>query len=439
MKGNLKITHEIRDPIHTFIKLNSDERKVLDSHPFQRLRHIHQLAMTYLVYPAATHKRFEHSLGVMELAGKVFDVVTNPEVIHFKVKDLIPEINNPDKLRYWRCVLRMAALCHDLGHLPFSHAAEKELLPAGWNHEALTIEIIKKLKYIWQEMTPPLRELDIMKVAVGPSKLPKEEFSDWETILSEIITGDAFGVDRMDYLLRDAYHAGVAYGKFDHYRLIDTLRILPKEYEESEEPTLGVEEGGLHSSEALLLARYFMFSQVYYHEVRRIYDTHLKEFLIVWLEGGRFSTDFLEHQNMTDNEVLAALLKAVRDKKSPGHKLAKRIINREHFKVIYNRRQNDLEVNLEPGKAVYEALGKKFGNDQIRHDQYSQRGASLEFPVLCKDGNIFSSLFLSEVLNSIPLISIDNVYIDPIYKDEGIKWVEKNKQIILEGGDDFLE
>ena len=68
--------HEIRDPIHVFVRLDGDERRVLDSAVVQRLRHIHQLAMSYLVYPGATHKRFEHSLGVMELAGRVFDVVT---------------------------------------------------------------------------------------------------------------------------------------------------------------------------------------------------------------------------------------------------------------------------------------------------------------------------------------------------------------------------
>jgi hypothetical protein len=73
-----KRVHEVRDPIHVFVRLDTDERAVVDSRPFQRLRHIHQLALTYLFYPAATHKRFEHSLGVMELAGRVFDVVTNP-------------------------------------------------------------------------------------------------------------------------------------------------------------------------------------------------------------------------------------------------------------------------------------------------------------------------------------------------------------------------
>ena len=70
--------HEIRDPIHAFVRLDSEERRVLNSAPYQRLREIHQLALTYLIYPGATHRRFEHSLGVMELAGRIYDVVTNP-------------------------------------------------------------------------------------------------------------------------------------------------------------------------------------------------------------------------------------------------------------------------------------------------------------------------------------------------------------------------
>lgn len=75
----VKLVHEFRDPVHSFIHVDGDERRVIDSAPVQRLRHIHQLAMTHLVYPGATHRRFEHSLGVMELAGQVFDVVTDPD------------------------------------------------------------------------------------------------------------------------------------------------------------------------------------------------------------------------------------------------------------------------------------------------------------------------------------------------------------------------
>ena len=251
-----KHLHEIRDPIHVFVRLDSDERAVLDSWPFQRLRHIHQLAMTYMLYPAATHKRFEHSLGVMELAGRVFDVVTNPANVSDEVRKILPEVGQPHQLQYWRRALRMAALCHDMGHLPFSHAAEKELLPEGWDHERLTREIIlsPEMAGIWMAMTPPLRPMDVVKLSVGPRKARDITFTSWESILAEIIVGDAFGADRMDYLLRDSYHAGVAYGRFDHFRLIDTLRIIPLrsniEPGTVAEPTLGVEEGGVHSAEA---------------------------------------------------------------------------------------------------------------------------------------------------------------------------------------------
>src|SRR5439155_16985999 len=165
-----KSVHEIRDPIHVFVRLDNHEREVLNSRPFQRLRHIHQLALTYLVYPGATHKRFEHCLGVMEIASRIFDVVTAPEnVRHDSVRNIIPD----DQARaYWKSVLRMAALCHDLGHLPFSHAAEKELLPEGYDHERLTKDFIysDEMEEIWATMTPPLRADDIVKLAVGPKR-----------------------------------------------------------------------------------------------------------------------------------------------------------------------------------------------------------------------------------------------------------------------------
>lgn len=184
-----KNIHEIRDPIHLFVRLDSHERKVLNSKPFQRLRHIHQLGMTHLLYPGATHHRFEHSLGVMELASRVFDVVTRPEKVSDLIEDLLPEISREGDLNYWRVVLRVAALCHDLGHLPFSHVAENELLPKGWDHERLTQEIIydTEMRAIWKEMTPPLRHEHIVKLAIGPKKASGMEFSVWETILGKTI------------------------------------------------------------------------------------------------------------------------------------------------------------------------------------------------------------------------------------------------------------
>jgi HD superfamily phosphohydrolase len=428
----MKYTHEFRDPIHTFISVRTDERRVIDSRPFQRLRHIHQLALTYLVYPGTTHKRFEHSLGVMDLASRIFDVVTAPEnLLDNGVRDIIP-----DELgkTYWKSVLRMAALCHDLGHLPFSHAAETELLPDGYDHERLTKDIIysAEMEEIWAAMTPPLRADDIVKLAVGSKRAEPLVLSTWETVLAEIIIGDAFGADRMDYLLRDAYHAGVSYGTYDHHRLINTLRILPKRYEESDEPALGLEAGGLESSEGLMLARHFMYKQVYLHHIRRVYDIHLKDFLVKWLRTGKFSTSLKIHLKMSDVEVLAAIRGAYEKPRSPNHQLARRIQCREHFRRVYEAVPSDRDGGvLIPGKVVGAAAEKKFGKDLIRYDHIPAKAAAPIFPVLQYDGTIVSSLQRSPVLANMPPIGVDTVYCDKLIYDDAIQWRKAKKDSLL--------
>ncbi len=426
-----KHMHEIRDPLHVFIRLDSDERKVLNSRPFQRLRYIHQLGLTYLLYPGATHRRFEHSLGVMELAGRVYDTVTEQSNIsHDSVRSVVPAQNSYEHT-YWRRVLRMAALCHDIGHLPFSHTAEEYLLPDGWDHERLTLEIIRseELESIWKEIK--IQSDDVAKLAVGPKKYKDSAFTDWEAILSEIIVGDAFGVDRMDYLIRDSLHVGVAYGKFDHYRLIDTMRILPKEEDGSAEPALGIEEGGLHSAEALVLARYFMYTQLYYHHVRRIYDIHLRDFLKKWFPDGHLPIDIEEHLRMTDNEISTELFKAARDEKHLGHDPARRIINREHFRLLYQRNPNDITKNPEAGKLIFDEACKKFGEANVRYDTYKQKGSGLNFPVLSIDGRIASSLAMSEVLKTVPIVAVDYVFINPDFRKEAEKWLKEKREAII--------
>jgi len=341
MSATVKRMHEFRDPIHNFIFLDRQERSLVDTEPFQRLRSIHQLALTYLVYPGASHTRFEHSLGVMHLAGRVFDIVTSGQNRHPETDHIFPDANN---LSQWRTAVCLAALCHDLGHLPFSHAAEKDLLPKGKDHEALTLELIdsKYLEDVWSRGSYIDKEY-VKKLSVGSKALKQSSFTDWEAILSEIITGDAFGVDRMDYLLRDSYHLGVTYGRFDHHKLIESLRILPKSSVEggSREPTLGVEFGGLHSAEALLLARYFMYEQVYFHPVRRIYDKHLIDYMKEYYGGDGYKFEAEFHLSQTDNEILSAIRIAARDGRAPGHNSAKAILSRAHFRCVYKRNPTD--------------------------------------------------------------------------------------------------
>jgi len=429
--ARMKNSHEIRDAIHVFIRLDYDEVKVLNCIWFQRLRNIHQLALSYLVYPGATHKRFEHSLGAMELAGRIFDVVTNPENVTDEIRRLVPEITRENTRAYWRRVVRVGALCHDIGHLPFSHAAEHALLPAGWSHEKIGMDILlsPEMRTILNEMTPPVRAEDVAKVALGPKKAGSLRFSNWEAILSEIIVGDAFGADRIDYLLRDSHHIGVAYGRFDHYRLIDTLRVLKSPT--SGEPVIGVEEGGLHSAEALLLARYMMYTQVYFHAARRIYDIHLQEFLTQWLPEGKFPTDITKLIEITDNEVTAALLKAARDKDAIGHDAARRITTREHFRVVYQRNPTDIAINPEAGTAVYQALRQQFGNEHFRRDAYKEKAGPPDFPVLARDGRCHSSMLMSDTLRQLPVVAVDYVFVSPEMRQECEVWLENNRGDII--------
>lgn len=452
-----KKLHEVRDPIHVFVRLTSDERDVLNSRAFQRLRYIHQLAMTYLVYPGATHRRFEHSLGVMELATRIFDVVTDKSNITDDVRELLPEVDDDFKKTYWRQVLRIAALCHDVGHLPFSHAAEKELLPPGITHEHLTRQIVLDNEFGSILDGLKIQRLDVVKLALGQKEAPDLTYSTWETILSEIIVGDAFGADRMDYLLRDSHHAGVAYGRFDHFRLIDTLRILPPppagagkaatpanpppnsagaatekpSSDASREPALGILDGGLHSAEALMLARFFMFTQLYFHPVRRIYDIHLKDFLLQTLPGGKYPSTVNEHLEITDNEVTASILKASRDPALLGHDPARRIAKRQHFKLFYSRHPDDMKINLQPGKAVYEAAKGEFGDENVRWDHQPAKGRAPDFPVIPKEGPIASSMAMSEPLNHLPAASFDYVFVNPTLRGKARAWLDAKRSDIL--------
>jgi uncharacterized protein len=430
MSNNLQ--HDLRDPVHDFVRFSDEERRIINSGPFQRLRHIHQLALTFLVYPAATHRRFEHSLGVMEVATRIFDVVTRRENLSDAVRRRLPEVDDIEQRQYWRRVLRIAALCHDLGHLPFSHAAEHELLPQSWDHERLTLEFLKgqDLGPVLDQLKPPVKMQDISKIAVGAKH--GLHLSEWERIVSEMLTGDSFGADRIDYLLRDSYHVGVVCGRFDHLRLIESLRILPSAADDSTDSlALGVEQTGLHAVVALLLARFFMYSEVYFHPVRRIYDIHLRDFLKAVLPGGFFPTDVGELLKLTDNEFLAQLHRAAVSDAEPGHDPARRIVRRDHFRVLYERQPEDAKIQREPGAAILLEAQKEFGGSAIRRDSYSQRKDPEDFPVLWRDGGLVSARVASEALAKIPRLSVDLLFVAPELHSKAKKWLEENKQKIL--------
>lgn len=433
----VKYHHEIRDPLHVFVRLDSDERAILDSGPVQRLRHIHQLGLSYLVYPGATHRRFEHSLGVMELAGRVFDVVTDPENVVDSIREAFTAELSEQRKGYWRRALRVAALCHDIGHLPFSHGAEA-LLPGDWDHEMLTVRLLldSEIRDILDGIRPPLDTEDVIKLAVGPkgakkasrlfTELGELEFSDWEAVMAEVIVGDTFGVDRIDYLLRDSHHAGVGYGHFDHFRLLDTVRVLPATDPAlpgaSVEPTLGVEAGGIHSAEALLIARYFMYMQVYFHHVRLIYDALLREFFEGWLPRGVFSTEVNEHLQLTDVEVLADVRKISRDADHPAHEVACLLNERNHPKVAYSREEAHMDLHREATSILEQELKSEFPDYRIRRVEGRSRSALDSFPVLTRDGDIQQS---SDVLRlvDLPEAVAEHIVVEQDHRSDVKAWI----------------
>jgi len=366
---------EIRDPIHGFIHLTDAEKSIIDSEPFQRLRNIKQLGMSYYVYPGATHTRFEHSLGCLYVADRIFETLIKK---HSKILEIIfegtKEINVIERLKK---TVRLAALLHDIGHSPFSHATE-EIFPEGLNHERMSSKIIEeKLEHIFEKdeiKRSGIRKEDIMYLIYPEYRYDiseKDEIS--FKILQQIISGD-IDADRIYYLTRDSYHAGVIYGRFDYIRLMDTLAIVPyigQSYEEKvgldflpeyPEFRIGVEFGGLHTVEGLLLARYFMFLQVYFHSVRRIYDLMLTDFLKYTLPNGKYPEDVGEYLRYDDIEIIKILREEKKNGISESKILAERILERNHPKKIFESTKGILYLD-DFGKEVKDELSKKFDLD----------------------------------------------------------------------------
>lgn len=293
-----------RDPVHGFIEVRPLEKKIIDSAPFQRLRHIKQLAMTNLVFHGAEHTRFGHSLGVMFLVTRAFHMAVENGTAEYRF--------SRKKIEWYEQILRLIALTHDLGHAPFSHASEA-VFPDGIEHEDFTEKIIKETEiaeYIYAigkefktkdekyDITPDL----ICDIYRGRDPGEKSEF----TFLKSFMDGE-LDCDKMDYLLRDSLYCGVNYGKFDLERLISSLTIDANDGI----PRLAIDYGGLKVFEEFVLARYFMFTEVYFHRTRRYFDYVLGRALKKILPRGRYPQEVRAYLAWDDMRVLQECRKKV--------------------------------------------------------------------------------------------------------------------------------
>lgn len=301
------------DAVHGFIHLSEDEKKLLEHPAFIRLHYLHQLGLAYLVYPGATHSRFEHSLGVMHLASKIYDQI----------------FERPDP--YLKQALRIGALCHDLGHLPFSHTLEQELL-TDHGHEKKTLDMIELLKD-----TPFFKQKNqdypdffhlVLKIAVSPCVYnhyyPDDQYTDIQLLLSSIVSGDYFGADRIDYLIRDSRFTGVSVGLFDYPQLIEKMTL----FKQGLVTKLAIQEEGLEAVEGLLLARRYMHARVYGHKGVIAYNQTLKEFIKKISMPNFLTMEASLYIKYTDAWLIQQFIEASFDQNHIAHKEALKLMSK---------------------------------------------------------------------------------------------------------------
>jgi HD superfamily phosphohydrolase len=356
--------YEIRCPVHGFITINDWEREIIEQPAFQRLRRIRQLAWTDQVYPGAMHTRFEHSLGVLHVATRLYESIAERSW-----SILRSELAYDDQgLKREKALVRLAALLHDVGHAPFSHAAEDLFPPVDpedsgrvadgetvpvqrFKHENYSAAIIRThLRDVIENH--PLNHNYEFKADQIANLLEGNTRAGRAVLWREIVSGQ-LDADRMDYLIRDSVHAGVDYGKFDWRRLVNSVELVRGG--ENRGLRLGVGEGGLHAAEGLVIARYFMFTQVYFHKTRVAYDIHLRNALSEILPGGMFPRpeggDLDEYLRWDDWMVLGLLASGA------GGDHGRRLAHRDHYRKVFHTPESPSADDLALLVRVKDALG----------------------------------------------------------------------------------
>ncbi len=328
----------LRDPVHGYIHVDYEVVwDCINSRWFQRLRRIRQLGGAYTVYHTADHTRFAHSLGVYEIVRRM---VT-------EVPDLCAELDEKEKV-----TVMLAALLHDIGHGPYSHAFEAI---SRISHEVYTVKIVEEDP----EISGILNRCE-EGLAKDVADVLRNRYAN--PLLAQLISAQ-LDADRMDYLLRDAYFTGTAYGEFDLERILRTMRVS--------NGYIVVKESGVYAVENYIMARYHMYWQVYYHPVARSYEnvirmlfTRLRDLsaegqaiqtvpaLLPLLNGEELSLDeFFPLDEYTCSYGFQLL---TQDKDPIAADLAERILNRNLFKYEENTPENVEKIRQELKNSGYD-------------------------------------------------------------------------------------
>lgn len=354
----------LRDPLWNNIRVDGPYLALLDAPVFQRLRYVRQLGLAHLVYPGATHSRFEHALGAYHLAQQTVRVLLEAGA---------SEAVSAEEPR----LVVAAALLHDIGHYPFSHALEEIGVP---HHETvagplLTEGTIGEILRAEFAADAPERILALVR---GESTSP----------LQGLISG-SIDLDKIDYLKRDAMMSGVAYGEIDVDRLRHALVLVT-------DPTtgrhgIGLREKGLSALESLLFAKYQMYRNVYWHHAVRSATAMYKRLVEDALNDGTLAE--VELAGFTDEGILYALerngarplLDAIRQRRLykralevPAHALTEHDLEWLADDRARTRRAEDAlakSVGLKPGELLLDYPRK-------------ERMLGLDLPLLARDGSV---------------------------------------------------
>ena len=322
----------IRDPIHGAIEITADERALVDSPQYQRLRNVKQLGFADLAFPGATHTRYAHGLGAMAVATRVFDALA-PQL----------DLDLDDRARF-RQTLRLSVLFHDLGHAPLSHATERIMPPVEalhmpeWvssagrraDHEDYTLKLLLdtalaaeiRQRYSARGIEPAhVAALVCGKPPPGADPF-RSRGRDLFPVLRAVVSGE-LDADRMDYLQRDSFFTGVNYGKFDADWIVQNLATV----ERDGRVWLGLAQRAVFAFEDFLLSRYHMFLSVYFHYSSVGYEVLLQRYCDT--SAGEYALPADPDEYLLHDDV--ALLAALRRSQNPW---ARRIVRRQGYRVI---------------------------------------------------------------------------------------------------------
>jgi HD superfamily phosphohydrolase len=354
----------IRDPLWNNIRVDPVALRLVDTAAFQRLRYVRQLGLAYLVYPGASHTRFEHALGAYHLAGRALAM--------FAERD---GANGPH--RDAAAIVRCAALLHDIGHYPYSHALEEI---GALHHEEVARPLITGGAVA-----------DVLRAELGadaPERIMALIRGTSDSALQGLISG-SLDLDKIEYLKRDAFMCGVNYGDIDVDRLLNSLVVVTDP--ERGVPTVGIYEKGLSALESLLFAKYQMYRNVYWHHAVRSATAMYKRLVDGALRAGSLSAETLA--GFTDEGLLhelgqrapSPLLSALRERR-----LYKRVfecpaaelptdggewIADDRALVVAVEDQLARELGLAPGEVLLDYPTKT-------------RMLGLDIPVLRRDGGV---------------------------------------------------